>query len=465
MPGQTLFDKIWARHVIADLGDDYALLHVSRHLMHDGGGRALQVIKDNGHKVRNPDLTFATFDHVISTQPGRTHETLKDYAARLYAMRDEAKRWGIKLFDLGQPGQGIVHVMGPEQGITLPGVLLVCGDSHTCTHGGLGAVAFGVGSTEVVHVLATQSLVQRKPKRMRVTFEGKAAADVLPKDLILALIGQIGTAGGTGFAVEYAGPAIRDMDVEGRLTVCNLSIELGAKIGMVAPDDRSFAFLKGRPYAPTGAQWDKAVADWRSLASDRDAVFDVEVTVDVNKIVPQITWGTSPEHVIPVTGNIPHPTSVADPDKQKALQSALDYMGLKAGTPIQETKIDWVFIGSCTNSRMSDLRDAAKIAKGRKVAGHVRAWVVPGSENIKRQAEAEGLHRVFLDAGFEWREPGCSMCLAVNGDTIAPGERSVSTSNRNFVGRQGPGGRTHLASPAMAAAAAIAGHIADVRSI
>jgi 3-isopropylmalate/(R)-2-methylmalate dehydratase large subunit len=465
MPGQTLFDKIWDRHVIADLGDGYALLHISRHLMHDGGGRGLQAIKDAGYRVRNPDLTFATFDHVISTEPGRTHETLKPYAARLYHMRDEAKRWGIKLFDLGEPGQGIVHVMGPEQGVTLPGTLLVCGDSHTCTHGGMGAIAFGVGATEVIHVLATQSLVQPKPKRMRVTFDGKRAPGVTPKDMILHLIGQIGAAGGTGYAVEYAGGAIRDMEVEGRLTVCNLSIELGAKIGMVAPDDVTFEFLAGRPYAPKGAQWDQAVADWRTLASDADAVFDVEVKVDVNKIVPQITWGTSPEHVIPVTDRIPDPAATSDPDKQKAWQAALDYMGLKAGAPIQETRVDWVFIGSCTNSRISDLRDAAQIAKGRKVAGHVRAWVVPGSENIKRQAEAEGLDRVFLDAGFEWREPGCSMCLAVNGDTIAPGERSVSTSNRNFVGRQGPGGRTHLASPAMAAAAAIAGRIADVRAL
>jgi 3-isopropylmalate/(R)-2-methylmalate dehydratase large subunit len=465
MPGQTLFDKIWDRHVIADLGDGYALLHISRHLMHDGGGRGLAAIKDAGYRVRNPDLTFATFDHVISTEPGRTHETLKPYAARLYHMRDEAKRWGIKLFDLGQPGQGIVHVMGPEQGVTLPGTLLVCGDSHTCTHGGMGAIAFGVGATEVIHVLATQSLVQPKPKRMRVTFDGKRAPGVTPKDMILHLIGQIGAAGGTGYAVEYAGSAIRDMEVEGRLTVCNLSIELGAKIGMVAPDDVTFKFLKDRPYAPKGALWDQAVADWRTLASDADAVFDAEVRVDVNKIVPQITWGTSPEHVIPVTDRIPDPAATSDPDQQKAWQAALDYMGLTAGAPIQDTRVDWVFIGSCTNSRMSDLRDAAQIAKGRKVAGHVRAWVVPGSENIKRMAEAEGLDRVFLDAGFEWREPGCSMCLAVNGDTIAPGERSVSTSNRNFVGRQGPGGRTHLASPAMAAAAAIAGHIADVRSI
>jgi 3-isopropylmalate/(R)-2-methylmalate dehydratase large subunit len=465
MPGQTLFDKIWDRHVISDLGDDYALLHISRHLMHDGGGRGLQAIKDAGYKVRNPDLTFATFDHVISTAPGRTHDTLKPHAARLYAMRDEAKRWGIKLFDLGQPGQGIVHVMGPEQGISLPGTLLVCGDSHTCTHGGMGAIAFGVGATEVIHVLATQSLVQRKPKRMRATFEGTRHPGVTPKDMILFLIGQIGTAGGTGYAVEYAGSAVRALEIEGRLTMCNLSIELGAKIGMVAPDDKTFEFLKGRPYAPTGTQWDAAVADWRGLASDADAVFDVEVKVDMSKIVPQVTWGTSPEHVIAVTDTIPDPALAGDPDKQAAMQAALDYMGLTAGARLDQTRIDWVFIGSCTNGRLSDIRAAAQVAKGRKVAGHVRAWVVPGSENVKRQAEAEGLHRVFLDAGFEWREPGCSMCLAVNGDTIAPGERSVSTSNRNFVGRQGPGGRTHLASPAMAAAAAIAGRIADVRTI
>jgi len=465
MPAQTLFDKIWDRHVIADLGDDYALLHVSRHLMHDGGGRGLAAIKEAGYRVRSPDLTFATFDHVISTEPGRTHETLKPYAARLYHMRDEAARWGIKLFDLGQPGQGIVHVMGPEQGISLPGTLLVCGDSHTCTHGGMGAIAFGIGATEVIHVLATQSLVQRKPKRMSVTFEGTRHPAVTPKDMILYLIGQIGTAGGTGYAVEYTGSAVRALEVEGRLTMCNLSIELGAKIGMVAPDDTTFDFLAGRPYAPKGALWDQAVADWRTLASDADAVFDAEVTVDVAKIAPQVTWGTSPEHVIAVTGNIPDPASTDDPDKRKSMEAALDYMGLVAGTPLDQTKIDWVFIGSCTNGRLSDLRAAAVVAKGRKVSGHVRAWVVPGSENVKRQAEAEGLDRVFLEAGFEWREPGCSMCLAVNGDTIAPGERSVSTSNRNFVGRQGPGGRTHLASPAMAAAAAIAGCIADVRAL
>ena len=465
MPGKTLFDKIWERHVIADLGDDYALLHISRHLMHDGGGRGLQLIKEQGLKVRNPDLTFATFDHVISTEPGRTHDTLKPHAKRLYDMRDEAKRWGIKLFDLGQPGQGIIHVVGPEQGLSLPGTLLVCGDSHTCTHGGMGLISFGVGATEVIHVLATQSLVQRKPKRMRVDFDGKAAPGVTPKDLILALIGQIGTAGGTGYAVEYAGSAIRDMEIEGRLTVCNLSIELGAKIGMVAPDDKTFAFLKDKPYAPKGAMWDAALADWRTLPSDRDAQFDVEVRVDVNKIVPQITWGTSPEMVIAVDQRIPDPASVADAGKRRAMEAALDYMGLVPGAPIAGTKVDWVFIGSCTNSRISDLRAAAEVAKRGKVAAHVHAWVVPGSENVKRQAEAEGLDRIFTAAGFAWRDPGCSMCLAANGETVPRGQRSVSTSNRNFVGRQGPGARTHLASPAMAAAAALAGAISDVRRL
>jgi len=462
---KTLFDKIWDRHVVADLGDNYALLHISRHLMHDGGGRGLAMIKAAGQKVRNPDLTFATFDHVISTEPGRDHDTLKPYAQRLYDMRDEAKRWGIKLFDLGQPGQGIIHVVGPEQGISLPGTLLVCGDSHTCTHGGMGAIAFGIGATEVIHVLATQSLVQRKPKRLRATFEGTRHAGVTPKDMILHLIGQIGTAGGTGYAVEYAGGAIRALEVEGRLTICNLSIELGAKIGMIAPDDKTFAFLEGRPYAPTGALCDRAVADWRSLASDADAVFDREVTVDVSKIAPQITWGTSPEQVIPVTANVPDPSSVADPDKQKAMQMALDYMGLKAGQPIQDARIDWVFIGSCTNSRMSDLRAAAEVAKGRKVAGHVRAWVVPGSENIKREAEAEGIDRVFKEAGFEWRASGCSSCAAMNGDIVPAGMRCASSSNRNFEGRQGKGARTHLMSPAMAAAAAVTGRLTDVRTL
>jgi 3-isopropylmalate/(R)-2-methylmalate dehydratase large subunit len=465
MGGETLFDKIWNRHVVADLGDGYSLLHVSRHLMHDGGSAGFKTLKERGLPVRSPELTFATFDHIISTQPGRTAETNPALTPRLYAMREDAKAAGVRLFDLGQPGQGIVHVIGPELGLTLPGTLLVCGDSHTCTHGGMGALAFGIGSSEVVHVLATQTIVQRRPKKMRATFEGTLPAGITPKDMILHLIGAIGAAGGTGYAVEYAGSAISALDIEGRLTICNLSIELGAKCGMVAPDDTTFAFLAGKPYAPKGEAWEAAVRDWRTLPSDADAVFDREVAIDVAKIVPQITWGTSPEHVVSVEERIPDPAAVADADKRSALQAALEYMGLKPGAAIAGTPVDWVFIGSCTNSRISDLRAAAKVAAGRKVASSVRAWVVPGSENVKRQAEAEGLDQVFKAAGFEWREPGCSMCLAMNNETVPPGQRSVSTSNRNFVGRQGPGARTHLASPAMAAAAALAGHIVDVRAI
>jgi 3-isopropylmalate/(R)-2-methylmalate dehydratase large subunit len=465
MRGATLFDKIWDRHLVADLGDGYALLHISRHLMHDGGARAFTVLKERGYGVRNPELTFATFDHVVSTQPGRTAETNPAITARIHGMRAAAKAAGVRLFDLGEPGQGIVHVIGPELGLTLPGTLLVCGDSHTCTHGGLGALAFGIGSSEVVHVLATQTIVQRRPRQLRVTFEGQCAAGVTPKDMILHLIGIIGAAGGTGYAVEYAGSAIRALDVEGRLTICNLSIELGAKCGMIAPDDTTFAYLAGRPYAPTGEAWHAAVRDWQTLPSDGNATFDREVAIDVASIAPQITWGTSPEHVVGVDGRIPDPATVADDARRGALQAALDYMGLEAGAPIAGTPVDWVFIGSCTNSRISDLRAAAAVAQGRKVARTVRAWVVPGSETIKRQAEAEGLDQVFMAAGFEWREPGCSMCVAMNNETVPPGQRSVSTSNRNFVGRQGPGARTHLASPAMAAAAALSGQIADVRKL
>jgi 3-isopropylmalate/(R)-2-methylmalate dehydratase large subunit len=465
MGAATLFDKIWDRHVVANLGDGYALLHISRHLMHDGGSRAFLAIKERGYTVRNPELTFATFDHVISTEPGRTAETNPALTARIYSMRADAKAAGVRLFDLGEPGQGIVHVIGPELGLTLPGTLLVCGDSHTCTHGGMGALAFGIGSSEVVHVLATQTIVQRRPRQLRATFEGTRAPGVTPKDMILHLIGVIGAAGGTGYAVEYAGSAIRALDVEGRLTICNLSIELGSKCGIIAPDETTFAHLAGRPYAPTGEAWDAAVGDWRTLPSDPDAHFDREVAIDVDRIAPQITWGTSPEHVVGVDGRIPDPAAVGDVDRRNALQAALDYMDLKPGALIAGTPVDWVFIGSCTNSRMSDLRAAAAVANGRKVAGTVRAWVVPGSENVKRQAEAEGLDQVFKKAGFEWREPGCSMCLAMNNETVPPGQRSVSTSNRNFVGRQGPGARTHLASPAMAAAAALAGQIVDVRRI
>ena len=461
--GRTLLSKIWDQHVIARISDDTDLLHVDRHLLHDlGGSRGLLDVKSRGLEVHNPELTFATPDHAISTASGRVG-TSKIGQELLAALRIETAASGIRMFDVDQPGQGIVHVIGPELGLSLPGCLIVCGDSHTCTHGGLGALAFGIGSSELTHVLATQALIQRRPKTMRVKFEGKLPLGVTAKDMILALIGHVGAAGGTGYAVEYAGSAIRDMSIEGRLTICNLSIELGAKMGMVAPDEKTFEFLRGRPYAPQGDMWDQALNAWRQLPSDVDAVFNREVVIDVEGIVPQVTWGISPEHVVGVDGNIPDPKAIEDPVLRAAVETALDYMGLNPGAPIAGTPVDWVFIGSCTNSRLSDLRAAAEVARGRKVAPGVRAWVVPGSETIKREAVAEGLDRLFMEAGFEWREPGCSMCLAANGETVAPGQRSVSTSNRNFVGRQGPRARTHLASPASAAAAAIAGAIADVR--
>jgi len=464
-PGRTLLTKIWDQHVIARLSEDTDLLHVDRHLLHDlGGSRGLLDLKSRGLKVHNPELTFATPDHAISTAQGRAG-TIKIGQELLAALRTETSATGIQMFDIDQPGQGIVHVIGPELGLSLPGCLIVCGDSHTCTHGGLGALAFGIGSSELTHVLATQALIQRRPKTMRVKCEGKLPLGVVAKDLILALIGHIGAAGGTGYAVEYAGSAIRDLPIEGRLTICNLSIELGAKMGMVAPDEKTYEYLRGRAYAPQGEMWEQAINAWRQLPSDPDAVFDEEVVIDVAKIIPQVTWGISPEHVIGVDGRIPDPQAIGDPARRAAVETALDYMGLQPGAPIAGTPVDWVFIGSCTNSRLSDLRAAADVVRGRKVAPGVRAWVVPGSETVKREAVAEGLDKLFTDAGFEWREPGCSMCLAANGETVAPGQRSVSTSNRNFVGRQGPRARTHLASPASAAAAAIAGAITDVRTM
>ena len=464
MPGRTLLAKIWDQHVIAQISEDTDLLHIDRHLLHDlGGSRGLLDLKSRGLKVHDPELTFATPDHAISTARGRAG-TIKIGQELLAALRIETSASGIQMFDIDQPGQGIVHVIGPELGLSLPGCLIVCGDSHTCTHGGLGALAFGIGSSELTHVLATQALIQRRPKSMRVRFEGKIPLGVVAKDLILALIGHVGAAGGTGHAVEYAGSAIRSMPIEGRLTICNLSIELGAK-NLIAPDETTYEYLRGRPYAPQGEMWEQAVNAWRQLPSDRDAVFDKEVVIDVEKIIPQVTWGISPDHVIGVDGRIPDPSAIGDPARRTAVETALEYMGLQPGAPIAGTPVDWVFIGSCTNSRLSDLRAAAEVARGRKVAAGVRAWVVPGSETVKREAVAEGLDRLFIDAGFEWREPGCSMCLAANGETVTPGQRSVSTSNRNFMGRQGPRARTHLASPASAAAAAIAGAITDVRAM
>jgi 3-isopropylmalate/(R)-2-methylmalate dehydratase large subunit len=383
----------------------------------------------------------------------------------LAPLRRRAQELGIRLFDLGQDGHGIVHIIGPELGLSLPGLSIVCGDSHTCTHGGLGALAFGVGSSELVHVLATQTLVQRRPRRMRVDFEGTPGRGVTPKDMILYLIGKLGAAAGTGFAVEYAGSAIRSMPVEGRLTICNLSIEMGAKMGLIAPDDVTYQYIAGRDFAPRGRDFDAAVAHWRTLPADFDAIYDAQHQVDLADVAPQITWGTSPEHVIAVDQPVPDPATAPDDRRRTAWTAALAYQGLEPGKPIAGTKVDWAFLGSCTNSRISDLRAAADIVRGRRKASHVTAWVVPGSERVKRAAEAEGLDRVFTDAGFEWREPGCSMCVASNGETVPPGQRSVSTSNRNFVGRQGPRARTHLASPAMAAAAAISGAITDVRKL
>lgn len=466
MMKSTLFDKLWDAHVIRDLGDGWALLHIDRHLLHDlSGPPALADVDARGMKLHNPELVFSTPDHAVSSQPGRVASTYPVGGKLHAALKSRSDLMGVRMFDLGQPGQGIVHVMGPELGIVLPGLTLICGDSHTCTNGGLGAMAFGVGSSESTHALATQTLRQQKPKQLRIRCEGTLRPGVTPKDLALHIIRELGAAAGVGSAIEFAGPAIEAMEVEGRLTLCNLSVELGARFGIIAPDERTFEYLRGKPYAPQGALFDAAVSDWRKLFSDPDAHFDREEVIDASFVTPTITWGTSPEHAIPVDGRVPDPDEVTDVARRDTLQAALDYMGLKAGQAIAGTPIDWVFIGSCANSRLSDLRAAAEVIRGKQVADRVTAWVVPGSELVKRAAEAEGLDKVFKAAGFAWREPGCSMCVAANGEQVPPQQRSVSTSNRNFVGRQGPGARTHLASPAMAAAAAIAGAITDVKRV
>jgi 3-isopropylmalate/(R)-2-methylmalate dehydratase large subunit len=466
MTATTLFDKLWDAHVVRDLGDGWALLHIDRHLLHDlSGPPALAEVAERGLKLHDASLTFSTPDHAVSSKPGRVATTFPLGGKLHAALKSRSTDMGVRMFDLGQPGQGIVHVMGPEQGIVLPGLTVICGDSHTCTNGGLGALAFGVGSSESTHALATQTLRMQKPKELRIRCEGRLPAGVTAKDLALHIIGQLGTAAGVGSVIEYCGPAIAALEVEERLTLCNLSVELGARAGLVAPDDRTFEYLEGRPFAPTGAAFERAVAHWRSLASDTGSTVDREVVIDVSAVRPTITWGTSPEHAISIDDCVPDPASEADLTKRHALSSALDYMGLQAGQAIAGTPVDWVFIGSCANSRISDLRAAAAVARGHKVAAGVTAWVVPGSELVKRAAEAEGLNEQFIAAGFEWREPGCSMCVAANGEQVPPRMRSVSTSNRNFVGRQGPGARTHLASPAMAAAAAITGAIVDVGSL
>ncbi len=462
----TLFERLWQSHVVRSLGEGVDLLYVDRHFLHDlEAGPCLSRLAARGVPVHRPDLTFATPDHAVATVPGRTAESSPTGAALLREMRSRTAAASIGLFDLGDERQGIVHVVGPELGLTLPGLLIVCADSHTCTHGGLGALAFGIGSSEVEHVLATQTLRQKRPLTLRLRFDGQLAAGVTAKDLILYAIGRFGTAAGRGYAIEYAGSAVRALGIEARLTLCNLSIELGAKIGLIAPDEAVFEYVADRPYAPRGALMERAIAEWRALRSAEDARFDRELSVDAAAVTPQVSWGTSPQDVIGIEGRVPDPASEGDPERRRSMQAALEYMGLTPGQPLEGTPVDWVFIGSCTNGRLSDLRAAASLLQGRRVHPRVQAWVVPGSEAVRRAAQAEGLHQRFIEAGFQWREPGCSLCLAANGERIAPGQRSVSTTNRNFVGRQGPLARTHLASPAMAAAAALTGAITDVRKL
>jgi 3-isopropylmalate/(R)-2-methylmalate dehydratase large subunit len=459
---QTMFEKIWDRHVVLERDDGHVLLYIDRHLCHDGSRTGFTKLKSLGLKLRRPEQTFATPDHyrpsTVKTVAEIEDPTMRGILEQLVA---NAAEFGIHHFGLDSGKQGIAHVVGPELGITLPGILLVCGDSHTATHGALGAFAFGIGASEVAHVMATQTLWQRKPKSMRITVDGSLGFGVAAKDVILAIIGQIGTAGATGHVVEYAGSAIRDMSMEGRMTVCNMTIEAGGRAGMIAPDDKTLAYCEGREFAPKGADWDAAAAYWKTLPSDADAAFDTDVSVDGDAIAPMVTWGTSPENVVPVTGAVPDPALESDPVRRKFLEGALAYMDLAPGTRMTDIAIDKVFIGSCTNGRIEDLRIAAKVVKGRRV--QVTTLVVPGSTLVKRQAEAEGLDRVFTDAGMEGRESACSMCGAQNGDYLEPGKRSASTSNRNFMGRQGEGARTHLVSPAMAAAAAVTGRLTDVR--
>jgi 3-isopropylmalate/(R)-2-methylmalate dehydratase large subunit len=464
--GALLFDKIWDAHVVSDLGDDWVLLHIDRHLLHDlSGPPAIAELTRRGLTVHDAALTFAVADHAVSTAPHRTAESSDEGAILYKKLKQGSRANGVRLFDIGEDGHGIVHVTAPELGLILPGTTVICGDSHTCTNGALGAIAFGIGQSESAHALATQTLRQKRPAQMRIRFEGVLPNGVTPKDLVLHAIGKFGTGAATGCAVEFAGSAIRAMPMEGRLTICNLSVELGARCGLIAPDETTIAFVRGRDFAPTGPALEEAIARWRSLHSDEDARFDHDLLVDVADVAPTITWGTSPEHAIPINGNVPDPSLESDPERRRSVAAALDYMGLLPGAPIAGTPVDLVFIGSCANSRVSDLRAAAAVVAGRTVAAGVTAWVVPGSERVKRECEAEGIDRVFLDAGFEWREPGCGLCNAANGERVAPMARAVSTSNRNFVGRQGPRARTHLASPAMAAAAAISGAICDVRGL
>jgi 3-isopropylmalate/(R)-2-methylmalate dehydratase large subunit len=463
---KTLFEKVWEQHVVVEPKGEPTLLYIDLQLVHEvTSPQAFEGLRLAGRKVRRPDRTIATVDHnVPTTIEGRLNIVDQIAATQIATLRKNCADFGVELYDIGSREQGIVHVIGPELGITKPGMTIVCGDSHTSTHGAFGALAFGIGTSEVEHVLATQTLPQSKPKTFRIAVEGQLPQGVTAKDIILAIIGQIGTDGATGCVIEYAGSAIRALSVEGRMTICNMSIEAGARAGMIAPDAKTFAYLEGRRFSPKGEAWKTAVAEWSKLPSDQDAKFDRELVIDATKLVPYVSWGTSPGMVAPVTENVPDPTSAPTEQERKGLERALEYMGLKAGTPLKEVAVDRVFIGSCTNSRIEDLRAAARICAGHKVSTHVSAMVVPGSQAVKAQAEKEGLDVIFKEAGFDWREPGCSMCLGMNPDILAPGERCASTSNRNFEGRQGRGGRTHLVSPEMAAAAAIAGHFVDIRT-
>ncbi|MCP1673726.1 3-isopropylmalate/(R)-2-methylmalate dehydratase large subunit [Natronocella acetinitrilica] len=466
MSGKTLYDKLWDAHLVKDNDDGTALIYIDRHLVHEvTSPQAFEGLRLADRQPWRIDANLAVADHNVPTTDRSVG--IADPVSRLQVdtLDENCRIYGITEFDMNDPRQGIVHVIGPEQGATLPGMTVVCGDSHTSTHGAVGALAQGIGTSEVEHVLATQTLVQKKSKSMLVSVDGQVGPGVTAKDIVLAVIGQIGTAGGTGYAIEFGGDAIRALSVEGRMTVCNMSIEAGAKFGMVAVDDTTIEYFRDRPFGPKGDNWDKAVAYWRTLHSDADAEFDKVVHVDATAIEPQVSWGTSPEMVVPIGGRVPNPFEETEPTRRQSMARALEYMGLEPGTPMTEIRPDKIFIGSCTNSRIEDLRAAAAVVKGRKIADTIKlALVVPGSGLVKRQAEQEGLDRIFLDAGFEWREPGCSMCLGMNADRLGAGERCASTSNRNFEGRQGQGGRTHLVSPAMAAAAAVAGHFVDVRS-
>ena len=463
---RTLFDKIWDSHLVNRQDDGTCLIYIDRHLVHEvTSPQAFEGLRMAGRKVRRPEATLAVPDHNVPTTDRSKGIEDEESRIQVETLEQNCADFGVPIFDMNDVRQGIVHIIGPEQGFTLPGMTIVCGDSHTATHGAFGALAFGIGTSEVEHVLATQTLIQNPAKNMRITVDGERPLGTTAKDLILAIIAKIGTAGGTGHVIEYAGDAIRALSMEGRMTVCNMSIEAGARAGLIAPDETTFAYLEGRPLAPKAGQWEQAVTYWRSLPSDEGASYDKEVVLPAAEIAPQVTWGTSPEDVIPVSGQVPNPDEAPNDDKRNAMLRSLEYMDLSAGTPIAEVAVDKVFIGSCTNGRIEDLREVAAVAKGRRVADSVYAMIVPGSGLVKHQAEEEGLDRIFTEAGFDWREPGCSMCLAMNADRLEPGERCASTSNRNFEGRQGRGGRTHLMSPGMAAAAAITGHITDVREL